>query len=313
MSVPVDPRHLVRLLVDGDTRALARAISVVEDDRPGAGRIVALAYPRGGRSRVVGVTGAPGSGKSTLVSRLIDGFRSRDEGVAVVAVDPSSPVSGGSVLGDRIRMQDHVDDPSVFVRSMSSRGHLGGLADATAKAIALIDAAGYENILVETVGVGQSEVEVAAAADTTVVVVTPEWGDSVQAAKAGLLEIGQVFVVNKSDRPGAEESARDLTEMIGMGDDRPEWVPPVVVASARDGVGIVDVHRALDRHAAFLSEGSRREDVRRRRAAVEIHRAVRSRVAREVAIIEPELLDAVAARRTDPWTAAESVRRPAQA
>lgn len=312
MTIPVDAERLVDRLVAGDLRALARAISVVEDGRTGADEVLARAYPAGGTARVVGVTGAPGSGKSTLVSRMISYVRARGERVAVVAVDPSSPVSGGSLLGDRIRMQDHVDDPSVFVRSMSSRGHLGGLADATAKAIALIDAAGYETILVETVGVGQSEVEVAADADTTVVVVTPGWGDSVQAAKAGLLEVGHVFAVNKADRPGADEAAAALTEMLELGDVGPDWVPPVIVLSARDGMGISDLVSALDRHAAFLSEGSRRDEVRRRRALAEVRRAVRSRIAVVDARIAPALIDAVATRRTDPWSAAESLGDPAQ-
>jgi LAO/AO transport system kinase len=307
MTMSLDPERLVRLLVDGDTRALARAISVTEDGRTGAERVLELAYPAGGSARVVGVTGAPGSGKSTLVSKLIEHCRSRGERVAVVAVDPSSPISGGSVLGDRIRMQDHVDDPSVFVRSMSSRGHLGGLADATAKAICLIDAAGYDTILVETVGVGQSEVEVAVDSDTTVVVVTPGWGDSVQAAKAGLLEVGHVFVVNKADRPGADEAAAALTEMLEMGGEHRQWVPPVVSTSARDGVGITHLADALDRHAAFLSEGRRLDETRRRRALAEIRRAVRSRVAVAENRIAPELVDAVAARRTDPWTAAAAL------
>lgn len=312
MTIPVDAERLVDRLVAGDVRALARAISIVEDGRDGADEVLARAYPAGGTARVVGVTGAPGSGKSTLVSRLISHVRSRGERVAVVAVDPSSPVSGGSLLGDRIRMQDHVDDPSVFVRSMSSRGHLGGLADATAKAIALIDAAGYETILVETVGVGQSEVEVAADADTTVVVVTPGWGDSVQAAKAGLLEVGHLFAVNKADRPGADEAAAALTEMLELGDPDPDWVPPVIVLSARDGMGISDLVAALDRHAEFLSEGSRRDEIRRRRALAEVRRAVRSRIAVVDARIAPALIEAVAARRTDPWSAAESLGDPAQ-
>lgn len=312
MPRPSDPAGLVDALRDGDVRALARAISIVEDGRPGAAEILSSCYRMGGRARIVGITGAPGSGKSTLTDRLIGVIRGQGGTVAVVAVDPSSPFSGGSILGDRIRMQRHVSDRSVFVRSMSSRGHLGGLADATAKVLALVDAAGFETILVETVGVGQSEVEVAGSADTTVVVVTPGWGDAVQAAKAGLLEVGDVFVVNKADRPGADEVARELIEMLELGPANRPWVPPIVTASALEGTGIGEVWEAIAAHTRFLEDGDRLAAVRRERAAAELRRAAMARVSAHVGGIDPALLDAVTERRLDPWAAAESVRGPSQ-
>lgn len=285
----------------GDRRALARAISLVEDRRPGGDRLLALLYPRGGAAAVVGVTGAPGTGKSTLVDRLVRHLRSEQRRVGVVAVDPSSPFTGGALLGDRIRMQDHAADPGVFIRSMSSRGHLGGLAATTDRVVALLDAAGFDPVLVETVGVGQSEVEVARAADTTVVVVTPQWGDGVQAAKAGLLEAGDVFVVNKADLPGVDLVVRDLTQMLELGETR-AWVPPVVVCSAATGEGTAAVWEAVEGHLAAGEPAARR----RSRARHELERAVAARIAARLGDgrLDPDLVAAVEERRIDPWSAA---------
>lgn len=254
---------------------------------------------------MVGVTGAPGAGKSTLVDRLIGAFRSRGLSVAAVAIDPSSPFTGGSLLGDRVRMQDHVSDPGVYVRSMSTRGHLGGVADATAKVVAVLDAAGFQIVIVETVGVGQAEVEVAEIADSTLVVLTPGAGDDIQAAKAGLLEIGSLFVINKSDLPGVDDLVRHLTQMLEMGPQTAEG-PEIVVVSARTGSGFDDLLAAIDRH-----EMRDRSDPagRARRLESVLRRAVVAVLARRVAGTElpPELVDEVVARRIDPWSAAATL------
>ncbi|MCU1374007.1 MAG: Methylmalonyl Co-A mutase-associated GTPase MeaB, partial [Actinomycetia bacterium] len=215
-----DPQQLVDALREGDRGALARALSLVEQGGQPARDVGRLAYPHGGHAYTVGLTGAPGAGKSTLTNALIGNLRGRGETVAVLAIDPSSPFTGGAILGDRVRMQDHALDDGVFIRSMATRGHLGGLALATPQAIRVLDAAGAPWVLLETVGVGQVEVEVAGAADTTVVVVNPGWGDAVQANKAGLMEIADVFVINKADRAGVNETRRDLETMLEMTDLR---------------------------------------------------------------------------------------------
>lgn len=307
MSTTLDPAALVGSLNAGDRRALARAISIVEDDREGAHHVVSSAYRLGSDAHVVGVTGSPGAGKSTLTDRLIRLYRGAGRSVGVVAVDPASPFTGGAILGDRIRMQDHVGDPNVFVRSMSSRGHLGGLADATARVVALVDAAGFDPILVETVGVGQSEVEVVETADTSLVVLTPVWGDGVQAAKAGILEIGDIFVVNKADLGGADQVVRDLTQMLEMS-PIDEWVPPVVVCSAATGEGVDELGAEIEEHRAALASG-RGVDRRRRRLEITVRRAVAARLAAEVHAmpIPPEVIDRVLAREVDPWSVARSL------
>lgn len=249
---PRDPTGYVEQARSGDRRALARAISAVEEGSPDGPLLVAgfSSYSRGVRR--IGVTGAPGVGKSTLVSGLISGIRKLGRTVAVIAVDPSSPLSGGAILGDRIRMQDHIGDPGVYVRSMAGRGHLGGLSAAVPEVARILDGAGFGTILIETVGVGQSEVEVMHHVGTTVVVVTPGWGDSVQAGKAGLMEIGDVFVVNKADRPGVARARRDLETMVAMGPKR-AWRPPVVETVATDGTGLGELWNHLEAHAAHLS------------------------------------------------------------
>ncbi len=229
-----DPAELLSAARAGDRGALARMLSLVEQGGQGARDVGRLTYPLGGEAYTVGLTGAPGAGKSTLTSQLIALLRASGAEVAVLAVDPSSPFSGGAILGDRVRMQDHATDPGVFIRSMATRGHLGGLALAAPEAIRVLDAVGKPWVLVETVGVGQVEVEIAGEADTTVVVVNPGWGDAVQANKAGLLEIGDVFVINKADRTGVAETRRDLEQMLdlsALGDWRPPIVPTV---AARD-------------------------------------------------------------------------------
>lgn len=288
----------------GDRRALARLVSRVEDDTTEGREALADIYPGGGAAWVTGITGAPGAGKSTLVDQIV-GHVVEQGTVAVVAVDPSSPFTGGAVLGDRIRMQRHTDDPHVYIRSMANRGHLGGLADSTPRVVALLDGLGFDEILIETVGVGQAEVDIAASADTVLVVVNPGWGDSIQAAKAGLLEIGDVFVVNKADRPGAHEAVTDLNRMLDVGPDR-AWRPPVVTAIAVDGSGIQELLVAVEDHRRHLVESNALAKRRRDRALREIEAAVRAGLRRRgmLAAAGAVILDRVVAREIDPWSAA---------
>jgi len=233
-------------------------------------RAAALAFAACGRARVVGITGAPGAGKSTLAAALVGHLRDHGERVAVLAIDPSSPVSGGAVLGDRVRMQAHATDPGVFVRSMASRGAPGGLSPAAPDAVRVLDAAGWPEVLVETVGGGQSDTDVGLVADTVVMVVTPGWGDGVQAEKAGVLEIADILVVNKGDRPGADEAADVLAGMLGLVPMRSGWRPPVVVTSARHGHGVVELWEAVSTHRLWSAEEDRREVRRRARLAAEL-------------------------------------------
>jgi len=264
-------------------------------------------YPAGGDAWVTGITGAPGAGKSTLVDGLV-GHAIDHGNVAVIAVDPSSPFTGGAVLGDRIRMQRHTDDPRVYIRSMANRGHLGGLADATPRVVALLDGIGFREVVIETVGVGQAEVDVAASADTVVVVVNPGWGDSIQAAKAGLLEIGDVFVVNKADRPGAHEAVTDLNRMLDVGPER-VWRPPVLTTVATDGTGLGELLTAIADHRRHLVDTGQLDQLRRERARREIEAAVRAGLRRRATIDRAGdvMLDRVVAREVDPWSAAEGV------
>jgi LAO/AO transport system kinase len=298
----VDHVELAERVLAGDRRALARAISVVEDSDPSP--LASLLHPHGGTARIIGITGAPGSGKSTLTDRLITYARGEGLTVGVVAIDPSSPFTGGAVLGDRIRMQDHVSDPRVFIRSMSTRGALGGLSTATEAALVVLDAAGFDLIVVETVGVGQSEVDVMSLVETTVVVVAPGFGDGVQAAKAGVLEIGDIFVVNKSDLAGADAVVRDLNQMLELG-VRGSWVPPIVTTSALDGSGVADLWTALASRQAHLASPSGVAEGRAR-AELAVRRAFVARLTAAVVgrQIPSQVIDDVLARSTDPWTAA---------
>ena len=291
----------------GDRRSLARLVSRVEDDTVEGRQALAEVYPAGGDAWVTGITGAPGAGKSSLVDGLVG--NATDHGnVAVIAVDPSSPFTGGAVLGDRIRMQRHTDDPRVYIRSMANRGHLGGLADATPRVVALLDGVGFREVVIETVGVGQAEVDVAASADTVVVVVNPGWGDSIQAAKAGLLEIGDVFVVNKADRPGAHEAVTDLNRMLDVGPER-AWRPRVVTTIATDGTGLGELMTAIADHRHHLVETGALDQLRRNRALREIEAAVRAGLRRRATFNHAgdATLDRVVAREIDPWSAAEGV------
>jgi GTPase len=270
----------------GEPRAVARLISLVEDGSPDLRSVAAALAPHTGKARVLGLTGPPGVGKSTTTSALITAFRKQGKRIGVLAIDPSSPFSGGALLGDRIRMYSHTTDPDVFIRSMATRGHLGGLSWATPQALRVLDAAGFEVILVETVGVGQSEVDIVALADTTLVLLAPGMGDGIQAAKAGILEVADVFVVNKSDRDGAPETVRDLKHMISMARRETTtrtWRTPIVPTVATTGEGLDDLAAAIDAHHTWLVDHGELEARRTRRAAGEIEaiavRELRSRLA----------------------------------
>jgi LAO/AO transport system kinase len=311
-----DAATLMDAAAAGDRRAVARLLSMVErggDDARAAG---ALAHDRSGGAYTVGVTGAPGAGKSTLTSAIVGEVRERGERVSVLAIDPSSPFTGGAILGDRIRMQDHSLDEGVFIRSMATRGHLGGLALATPQAVRVLDAAGFPWVLVETVGVGQVEVEIVGAADTTVVVVNPGWGDAIQANKAGLMEIADLFVINKADRPGAAETRRDLEGMLDLTDPGPGgWRPPVLAAVATEGTGVAELWDQVQAHRAHLEVTGELGVRRGRRAREELTRIVAERLlARARQASEGDrfdaLLDEVERRGTHPWAAADELLGP---
>ena len=257
----------------GHARAVGRLISLIEDGAPELRALAAALARDTGRAQVVGITGPPGVGKSTMAGALVAAFRAAGKRVGVLAVDPSSPFSGGALLGDRVRMQEHATDPEVFIRSMATRGHLGGIAWATPQALRVLAAAGYTHVLVETVGVGQSEVEVMALADTTVVVLAPGMGDGVQAAKAGILEVADILVVNKADREGAEQTARELQHMISLGRREvagPSWRPPIVCTTAHKVEGIDDLVAAIDEHRAWMLSHGELDARRQRRAEAEV-------------------------------------------
>ena len=301
---------LLASAIDGDRRALARLLSAAERGGDDGRAAAALAYRSATEADTVGITGAPGAGKSTLVDRLI--AVARGDGVArlaVLAVDPTSPFSGGAILGDRVRMQGHDLDAGVFIRSMASRGHLGGLAVAVPEAIRLFAAVGTLLVIVETVGVGQVEVEVASATDTTVVVVNPKWGDAIQANKAGLLETADIFVVNKADMPGADQSRRDLEQMLDLS-TRGDWRPPILTTVAATGEGIEALWTEIGRHRTYLEQAGLLESSRRQRLQREFRLVLRARIEKEIDRLgsEPrfaELDDAVADHRLDPYAAAE--------
>jgi GTPase len=281
----------------------------VETGGPPAEAALAALHPATGQAYTVGITGAPGAGKSTITDRLVARVRADGEEIGVLAVDPTSPFSGGAILGDRVRMQDHATDPGVFIRSMATRGHLGGLALATPQAIRVLDAAGTPWVIVETVGVGQAEVEVAAATDTTVVVVNPGWGDSVQANKAGLLEIADVFVVNKADRPGAEDAERDLVQMLELGAAR-AWDPPIVRTVATDGQGTDELWNAVGAHREHLERSGELAHRRRQRLREEVRAIAHARLAADLDARASAdgafdaLMARVDARELDPYSAA---------
>lgn len=288
---------------------MARGISLIEDGHPRLREVLAGLADRAGSAHVVGLTGSPGVGKSTTTNALVRALRAAGTIVGVLAVDPSSPFSGGALLGDRIRMEEHATDPGVFLRSMASRGHLGGLAAATAQAIRVLEAAGCEMVLVETVGVGQSEVDIVGLADTTIVLLAPGLGDGIQAVKAGILEIGDVFVVNKADRDGADHTVRDLRHMIQMSDRTTpgSWRPPILRASALEGTGIDEIVAAITGHADWLRSSGALRTRRLERLRAEVLSLalgdLRARLEAGAVAIDHEVA-AVLAGTQDPYAAA---------
>ncbi len=301
----------------GERQPLARLLSHIERGGGEARRIGQLSFPYAGTGYTVGITGAPGAGKSTLTSALVSELRAEELPVAVLAIDPSSPFTGGAILGDRVRMQDHALDPQVFIRSMATRGHLGGLALAAPAAVRMLEATGRPWVLLETVGVGQVEVEVVGAADTTVVVVNPGWGDAVQANKAGLMEIADIFVINKSDRVGAAETRQDLEHMLdlsGPGHDG-RWRPPILSTVALEPTGVDHLWTAIKQHRAFIETNGDLEKRRIERATEELERIIRARIDAEVqakrrsgafAALQTAVLD----RQLDPWEAVDQLIDP---
>jgi LAO/AO transport system kinase len=309
------PHPLIERIVRRDVRAVARAISKIENDAPDATEILKGLFPHTGKGLTVGITGAPGAGKSSLVDRLAAHYRTLDKTVGIIAVDPSSPFSGGAILGDRIRMQALANDPKVFIRSMATRGNLGGLARATVDAVAVLDAAGYDRTLVETVGVGQDEVDIVKTADVSVVVLVPGMGDDIQAIKAGIMEIGDLFVINKAEREGVERTERELLALLEMSVRKDGWHPPIVRTVATQNKGIAEFAEAIEKYAAF-----RREQAASlaRRASVAENRLLellRERLVRRVlseALAAGELqafAEAVALRHRDPYSIVEEISR----
>lgn len=289
---------------------MARLISLVEDESPALREVSAALRPYTGRAQIVGLTGSPGVGKSTSTSALVSALRAQDRRVGVLAVDPSSPFSGGALLGDRVRMQEHATDSDVFIRSMASRGHLGGLAGAAPLALRVLDAAGCDVILVETVGVGQSEIEVAGLADTTLVLVAPGTGDGIQAAKAGILEIGDVFVINKADRDGATTTRRELRNVVAMRDSA--WKAPIVMTVATKGEGVDEVVAAIQRHREHLVASGELEQRRLARVGREIEALALGSLRRRMGDVTGDarlgsLAADVLAGRSDPFAAADTL------
>ncbi|MGW0118497.1 methylmalonyl Co-A mutase-associated GTPase MeaB [Streptomyces sp. NPDC003327] len=310
----VDVPELVAQAREGRPRAVARLISLVEGASPQLREVMAALAPLTGGAYVVGLTGSPGVGKSTSTSALVSAYRRAGRRVGVLAVDPSSPFSGGALLGDRVRMSEHASDPGVYIRSMATRGHLGGLAWSAPQAIRVLDAAGCEVILVETVGVGQSEVEIASQADTSVVLLAPGMGDGIQAAKAGILEIGDVYVVNKADRDGADATARELNHMLGLGEARAagDWRPPIVKTVAARGEGVDEVVEALEKHRAWMEEHGVLAERRRARAAREVETITITALRERIGDLRGDRrLDALAERITagelDPYAASDEL------
>ncbi|MEV8530952.1 methylmalonyl Co-A mutase-associated GTPase MeaB [Streptomyces sp. NPDC051211] len=310
----VDVPSLVSQAREGRPRAVARLISLVEGASPQLREVMAALAPLTGGAYVVGLTGSPGVGKSTSTSALVSAYRRAGKRVGVLAVDPSSPFSGGALLGDRVRMSDHASDPGVYIRSMATRGHLGGLSWAAPQAIRVLDAAGCDVILVETVGVGQSEVEIAAQADTCVVLLAPGMGDGIQAAKAGILEIGDLYVVNKADRDGADATARELNHMLGLGESRGpgDWRPPIIKTVASRSEGVDEVVEALEKHRAWMDERGVLAERRAARAAREVETIAITALRSRLADVHGDahlggLATRVATGELDPYAAADAL------
>ena len=300
----------------GDVRAIARAISLIEDESPAAADLVRRIFPSTGRAYLVGVTGPPGAGKSTLVDRLTAELRGAGQTVGVIAVDPTSPFSGGAILGDRVRMQAHAGDPGVFIRSMATRGHLGGLARATGEAALVLDAAGKDVVLIETVGVGQDEIDIVRTADVSIVTVVPGSGDEVQALKAGIMEIADIFVVNKADREGADRMAASIEANLSLQTFAAgEWRPPILKTEATTGTGVPELVAGIERFRAHTA--ATRSTRRRARAEFRVRELLARRFAEHVernvlaAGEFEDILDRIAAREIDPYTAVDAILKRA--
>ena len=307
---------IVQRLLAGDRRALARVVTLIEDGAPETRSILAELHAHGGRAHIVGLTGSPGAGKSTLVMQIARELRRREQRVGIIAVDPSSPFTGGAILGDRIRMQELSGDPSVFIRSMASRGSLGGLATATRDAVRALDAAGFDTILIETVGAGQAEVEIVRAAQTVVVVAVPGMGDDIQAIKAGILEIADIFVVNKADRPGADQTAAELRMLLGLDEHKRDriWRVPIIPTTATTGAGVPELIDKLAEHRTSLEQTGQLDGRSQRQARSEmlalLHQALLTKIESTLSSEDwNQLIEEVVERKKDPYTAADEIAR----
>jgi LAO/AO transport system kinase len=305
-----DLSSLTEGILAGRYRSLARAISMIERDDPDAERLLAEIYPATGRARIIGITGSPGSGKSTLVAALAKHYRAQQKRVGIVAVDPTSPFTGGAILGDRIRMVDLYTDRGVFIRSMATRGFLGGLAKATNDVVDVLDASGFDVVLVETVGVGQDEVEVVRTVQTNLVVLVPGMGDDIQAIKAGIMEIGDIFVVNKADRPGADKTVTEVTMMMSLVEEHGDWVPPIVKTVASRGEGIAEVDAAIEKHLEYLKASGELDRRNRERVRIRIETQLKETFMRRLMGVTTNydaILEDVLRKRNNPHDAAEEM------
>ena len=307
--------RLLQDLLKGDTRALSRVITRVENRSADSLDILRQLFPHTGKSQIIGVTGSPGSGKSTLVDRLAAEFRKKNNTVGIIAVDPSSPFTGGAILGDRIRMQTLAVDPGVYIRSMATRGHLGGLAAATADVAAVLEAAGKDPVLIETVGVGQDEIDIVKLAEISIVVLVPGMGDDIQTLKAGIMEIGDIFVINKCDRPGVEKIERAILGLLSLGHRADGWQPPIVKTTATKGEGVAELLEAIDRYYVFfrnsISRSRKKQEAERQRLINLLEERLVNTVVEQI-FPDGELNDlvsAIAERRQDPYSVVEQIIR----
>ena len=305
-----DSHQLAQAVIRGQYRALAQAVSLVEREDPAAERLLADIYSSTGRARIVGITGSPGAGKSTLVAALAKHYRARQMRVGIIAVDPTSPFTGGAILGDRIRMADLYTDRGVFIRSMATRGFMGGLAKATNDVVDLLDASGFDIVIVETVGVGQDEVDVIRTVQSNIVLLVPGMGDDIQAIKAGIMEIGDVFVVNKADRPGADKTVTEVTMMMSLVEEHGDWVPPIVKTVASRGLGIEELDAAIEKHYDYIRASGELDRRNRERVRIRIETLLKEKfMGRLLGVTDDyeQILDDVLRKRNNPHDAAEGV------